>query len=122
MARKTTKGRQEHPEGGVMSVGSLERQQIRERREKLGMRQEDLAAKVGVVAATISNLEGGRSKQVKRVVYAAVIRALKIAEGTATSSDSIEDNYRRIVDGASHLNEAALAAVAALIETLRKSG
>ena len=120
MARKATKGMQQHPEGGMISVTPEQREAIRNRREKLEWRQEDLAARVPCAPATISNLESGRSKQVKRVVYASVIRALKIGEGSATSNEGNDESFRRIVDGASELDADGLQVVEQMIEALRK--
>jgi len=119
MARKTTKGMQQHPEGGMISVTPEQREAIRKRREKLEWRQEDLAGRVPCSPATISNLESGRSRQVKRVVYANVIRALKIGEGTAPAAESNE-SFNRIVEGASELDADDQTTIERMIDSLRK--
>lgn len=121
MPRTKGPAKQVHPSGQLISVGPEERERLKARRIELEMHQDEIAARVGVAPATISNLETGRSKQVKKVVYAKIYRALYGAapsvEATAIDKD---EAYRRIVEGALELNEGEQAAVAALIEKLRE--
>ena len=49
---------------------------IRERREELGMTQEELANKSGVSRQTISSLESGKSENVLTGTLAAIANAL----------------------------------------------
>lgn len=108
----------------MISVLPKQREEIRRRREDLGWDQKTLAAKALCSAGTISNLEtgatSGRSKQVKRVVYARVIRALKIGEGSAVSDEGSDERFMRIVTGASELDADGAEAVEKMIEALRK--
>lgn len=111
-------GRQVHPTGAVATITNEQRQRIRARREELGWRQEDLAARVGVTPATISNLESGRTAQPKKSVYAKVLRALKLGEEPPDAGT--EAAYMAIVEGAVELNPQEMQAVRALIESLKK--
>ena len=113
-----SKGRQVHPEGKVVTITPERREAIKKRRLELGWTQGDLAKRAGVTPATISNIESGRTDQPRRVVYSAVMRALKL--GDQTPQPATDEAYRRIVDGASDLDEGLLEAVADFIDKLRK--
>lgn len=121
MTRASGKGRQVHPKGGVITVGPDERLEFRVQREKLKLRQEDLALKVGVSPATISNLETGRHPQIKKDVYAKIRRVLHLAAAGRDGEDS-DEAFRAIVAGVIDLDEGGQRVVAALIESLKKSG
>lgn len=112
MARN--KGRQDHPKGGKISVGTDERQKFKKARIAHGWTQPDLALKSGVNQATISNLETGRHPQVAKEAYARIYYALFKSE-PATEDDA---TFRAIVAGAANLDETRQKAVAQLIESL----
>lgn len=114
MAR--TKGRQARPKGDKISVGPEERSRIREAREARGWNQEELASRVGVSAATISNLETGRHGQVYQSQYAKV-RALLFKDGTAPTNAG--EQIRAIVSEIGDLPETDLESVALFVRALR---
>lgn len=107
---------QAHPDGPLISVDSDERAGLKSLRVKRGMTQEALAEKVMCAPATISNLESGRSTQVRKKVYARIKRALR----SAASETQSDETFRKIVDGAIDLDERDQLAVAALIDSLKK--
>jgi transcriptional regulator with XRE-family HTH domain len=111
------KGRQVHPQGGVVTITDDERARLKAKRLEIGWRQEDLSTRAGVSPATVSNLESGRSDQIKRVVYSKIIRALKLGDLPAPSTD---ESFKRIVEGAVDLDEQASRLVAEMIDTLSK--
>lgn len=112
-----SKDRQVHPRGGKISVAPDERKRLKDAREAKGWNQRDLADRIGVAPATISNLETGRHPQVNITVYADLHRALF---GSAPAEARLDDVIKRIVDGATKLSAAEAKAVAELIETLAK--
>lgn len=104
----------------MVTVGPDERRQLKEIREKLGLRQQDLATKIGAAPATISNMETGRHPQMRKVVYARLRRALKLASEGIVEVAGDDENYIAIVTGALDLDEQQQRAVRALIDSLRK--
>jgi transcriptional regulator with XRE-family HTH domain len=124
MARRKAKTEQPragqvHPKGGLMSVPRDERLRMRARREEMGLRQEDAAARINVVPATISNIESGRSVQVKKSVYAKY-RRLLFRSPDEISNSSNDEVFAAIVDGAIGLRPAEEQAVRDYIETLKR--
>src|SRR3990167_10473230 len=113
---------EETPTEEVVSLTPAERQRLRARRQDKKLKQSDLATKIGVTPATISNIETGRHQQVKKSIYAKLVQALF---GKAADASSVERNaeaFKTIVDGAVQLDEAGLRAVSALVASLaRKS-
>jgi transcriptional regulator with XRE-family HTH domain len=104
-------------QGPKITVGPEERAQIKALREAKGWIQKDLATRVGVTPATISNLETGRHPQVYLAVYQKIIAALR-GDGAAQKA---MDAYHRIVEGSAELTESEQLTVAAWIDTLRKA-
>ena len=66
-----------HPEGPLLTLTDTQRAAIRTARGK--MEQKELAEKVGVTPATISNIESGRYGQVRKAVYARILKTLKLS-------------------------------------------
>lgn len=104
----------------LISVGPEERARLKAQRIKLELRQEDLAMRVGVTPATISNLEGTRSKQIKKTVYAKIYRVL-FGRRDANETIAVDKDaaFREIVEGALDLDETKQRAVAELIKNLK---
>lgn len=105
--------------GAKMDVPKEERKRIRDRRKHLEWRQEDLAARIGVSPATISNLEtGGRTgeDQSYKAVYAEVVRLLEVGD-LAGSSDK---RFRRVVQKLLKLDERGWEAVEAMLDVQLK--
>jgi transcriptional regulator with XRE-family HTH domain len=118
------KGSQVHPKGPLIDIDEAERNRIRDRRNKLEMQQDELARLAKTTPATISNLEGGRSKQVRRVVYFKVLQVLKLEEMKQPTSEAGE-LLEQIVEGAAQLDVEALKQVEGMVKLLaktRKSG
>ena len=105
----------------LITVGKAERQRFRERREELGLKQKDLGDRVGTTAATISNLETGRHPQIDKKLYARIKRALFRSTTSAAGAEETDDYWRTIVDGAMDLDAQAMKAVAALVQSLKKT-
>lgn len=113
------KGPQVHPDGPLISVDQKEREALKARRIKLELRQEDLAERAGCSPATISNLESGRSSQVRKKVYARIRRSLREPKVAISATDESDATFRKIVDDALDLTEKDLRVVAALIDSLK---
>jgi transcriptional regulator with XRE-family HTH domain len=116
--RGAPKGAQPNRVGGdLIALDKDERDRLRNRRQELGLTQPQLATAINVAAATISNLEGGRSRQVRRTVYAAAVRHLfgtqvPVAQGG-------EDLYKRIVEGLAVITESDRAIIDGLVTSLK---
>lgn len=113
------KGRITRPEGGLVSVTEERRKQVRELRDARGWKQEELAARAGCSHATISNLETGRSRQVKRVVMSRIMRALRSPVDEEPLSSATRDFIEGELD---YLDERGLQAVMAVIVAMRARG
>jgi transcriptional regulator with XRE-family HTH domain len=108
------------PDGPLVSVSEEERKQLRARRLKLELRQEDVAERAGCSTGTISNLESGRSTQVRRKVYARIRRVLRGKAVTPVMDEADEAMFRELVDGMIDLEGRDLRTVAALVNSLKK--
>lgn len=64
------------------------------------MTQSDLAKLADTTNATISNMESGRSRQVRKILYARIVRVLF---GTAPREDDLDAVHREIIEELSHL-------------------
>lgn len=73
-----------------------------------------------VTAATVSNIEGGRSRQVRRVVYAKWRRALRLGPATPEVPVAVDEDFTAIVEGVLDLDEKSLNVVRTLVETLKR--
>lgn len=113
-----TKGRQVHPRGEKMSVSPEERERFKKRRLEKGWDQYDLADKSGLTQGAISGFESGRSKQVYKVVYARIYRALFGPSEEIVAAEP--DTWLRIVEGSVDLDEDQRRAVLAMVEQLTK--
>jgi transcriptional regulator with XRE-family HTH domain len=109
-----TRGRIPQPKGGKITVGPEERVRLKDLRETKGLKQGELAAKIGVTQGTISNLESGRHPQMARDKYAALIRVL----GADSESMSNEEAYRRLMNAGSVLSGDQLATAVTIVEAL----
>ncbi len=96
-----------------------ERKKFRARRIELGLRQKDVAGKVGLTAASISNVETGRSHQIEKVFYARLRHVLRIVD--AAPAESSVQAFRSLVDAAVDLDERETKIATALIETIKKT-
>ncbi len=106
-----------HPKGALVTISDIERARCRDRRVFLGLRQEDLATRVGVTTATISNFESGRSRQIRKTVYAKIKRTLRVSDDTSAPND---DEFARVVEDLIDLDARGMRAVVALIDSLKK--
>ena len=103
----------------LVTVDGRERQEFRRLRDEAGMTQRDLAERIGVTPATISNVETGRHPQLRRSHYAKLRRALG-AGGRATDIAEAKDAlYRGLVGDLADLEEKELRLVAAIVRTIR---
>ncbi|MBX3159095.1 MAG: helix-turn-helix transcriptional regulator [Deltaproteobacteria bacterium] len=109
-----------HPKGPLISIDGVERKRIKERRLELKMQQDELARLANTTAGTISNLESGRSKQVKRIVYFKVLKVLKLEELKQPTNEA-GDLVEQIVEGAAHLTADELRPIAELVKSLAKT-
>lgn len=106
-----------HPKGSLVTVSDDERKKCRALREKRGWRQEDIAERIGVTPATISNFESGRSRQIRKAVYAKLKRALRVVED---SPAQLDEDFVQLVDDLVELDPNDQSVVAALIDSLKK--
>jgi transcriptional regulator with XRE-family HTH domain len=106
-----------HPKGDLVAVTAEMRQQIRARREELEWRQEDLAKKAGTTAATISNIESGRTRQPKKVIFVRIMQALKL--GNDATSDDVAVQLQRIAEDITTLDTVGIGAVRNLLDVLK---
>lgn len=102
-SRSRSTGRQVHPKGPLRTVDNSVRQRVRDKLEAKGWDQKDLAAKLGVVPASISNLlKPGPPRQIKYLpdLYAAL---------------GIEDDLETIVRNWPELSPEDRAVIVALV-------
>jgi transcriptional regulator with XRE-family HTH domain len=109
-------GRVPKPEGEMITVGDDERRRFKELRLKKKLGQDEVARKVGASQGTISNLENGKHTQIKKTVYANLLRLF----GTENKSVEIEDGWRRMVTSGATLTADEIAVVNATIDALNK--
>ncbi len=112
-------GSQQHPAGELITVDKEERTALKALRVKRELTGKELARLVGVTAATISNLETGRSKQIRKIVYAKIRRALKATE-TRASNAEMDEFFRMLVEEAIDLDADQAATAISIIKTLKK--
>ena len=120
----SSKGAQDHPKGPLIDVDPEERKELTALRKKKGWTQQQLATKAGLTNGTISNFESGKSKQLRKSVYAAIRRALRAA---ALSDDPAVDAaeakaFRDFVENLVDLTPDQWRSLGPVIESLRKSG
>lgn len=111
----------------MVTLAPEERAAIKKARLGRDWEQKDLARRVGVSPATISNLEGTRSKQVRLVLLVKIRRVLSLdAEAAAIADDKGDLARARIYEAALGLDARQLDLAAQMIEELaaksRKSG
>lgn len=92
---------------------------MKELREKKGLDQRELATRVGVTPATISNIETGRSKQVRKSVYAAVLRVLSRKDSAPAASGS-DEVLKQLVEGMLELDDEKQRMVLGIVNSLKK--
>lgn len=105
----------------MISISPDERKRLRVAREELGLRQDVLAKRIGVSPATISNVESGRSRQVRRPVYAAIVRALKLESATEKDDKANEAAFRNLVEVVSDLTSEEIDDLIPIITRLRRN-
>jgi transcriptional regulator with XRE-family HTH domain len=108
------KGRIVQPGGPVMDVTPEERARFKDLRKSKGMTQPQLAARIGVSDATISNIETGRSRQVNRTAYLAAMMVLQ-SDGL-TPHAMRDERIKRILDKLMKIDERGLTTVEATID------
>lgn len=111
-------GRQTKPTGEKITVSPAERAAMKKRRLEIEWKQGDLADRLNVSQATISNLESGRHPQLYKSVYAEAKRVLKI--GNAKDAPEDTERFNRVVDKFLQLSTQHQAAVEQLIDSLLK--
>lgn len=91
MAKRT--GRQDRNKGDVITLTLEERKEFRALREAKGYTHQEVGRKAGISAATVSNIETGRSKQVNRQGYMAayLVVAGKSPGFTETTDEIAKD-------------------------------
>lgn len=107
------KGRHKSQTGPKISVTPERRAEVKRLREALGWQQKDLAHRIGVNPATISNLETGRHPQIYQTVWFEVVRVLKISD-----TGEAGDRFNRTIEKLAKLDERGQITVEALIDSL----
>lgn len=83
-----------------------------------GLTQLELAARAGISAGTISNVETGTA-QVKKTVYVKLLRALHTRRPAGSKEDEVNRaTLAKIAENAAVLEQADLDAVAQMVERL----
>jgi transcriptional regulator with XRE-family HTH domain len=107
------RGRIQQPGGAVIDVTPEERRRFKELRLAKGFTQPQLAARIGVSDGTISNIETGRSGQVKRAAYLA---AMALLQSGAEVEPARDERIKQILDKLMKLDERGLTTVEATID------
>lgn len=110
--------RQIHPIGTLITVDDDWRSNLEEALERKEMSQRELARRVGVTPATISNLVTGRHAQARKSLVGAIHAAL--GWGPPIDNAVVDDAYQRIVEGAREISASDRETVARLIASLKK--
>lgn len=114
--KRPSQGRQEHPSGELISIDEIWKARVRREIKARKWLQKDLADKVGVVPATITNLLGEEQMQGRRVVVEAIHRAFGWEPPPATRV--IDEAYAKIVNSLPSLSEIEREQIAALVNSL----
>ncbi len=115
MVRSRQMANKPHPEGPLITLTAAQRGAIRTSRGV--MEQKDLAAKVKVTPATISNIESGRYEQVRKGVYVRILKALKLP--TMSAPDDTAAKLEETIDVLAELSPEHLETVRVLAANLR---
>ena len=111
-------GRLDRPHGEKISISDEDRLWIKSEREARGWTHRELGARAGCSAATVSNVETGRTGQPYKSVLAGIYRALKAKnENEASAFNSTA--YTLITEGSLDLSPEDMRLVADFIERLR---
>ena len=109
------KGRLDQTGGPVIDITPEDRARFRKLRKAKGMTQPQLVTRIGVSDGTISNIETGRSGQVRRAPYLA---AMAFLQGNVDVEGLSRDaRIKRMLDNVLKLDDRGLAAVEALIDS-----
>ncbi len=108
------------PVDELITLSKKERVDIRVAREKADLTQRQLATKVGVTSATISNVETGRHPQIRRSLYAELQRVLFRTSASPTTPGS-DIAYRSLVEKLVDMDEQKLNTIAVVAEALKKT-
>jgi transcriptional regulator with XRE-family HTH domain len=111
------RGRIDQTSGPVTDVTPDERAEFKRLRKSKKLRQDQLAAKIHVSPATISNIETGRSGQVRREPYLEALRYLRGSESEPASGE----RFKRVMEKFLKLDDANQIAVEAMINALLPS-
>lgn len=112
---------QAHPKGDVVTLSTDDRKALREARVKRGLNQGEAADKIGVKQATISNVENGKhTSQVRKSVYAALVRLYKMKVDAPTPTIEHEKDFKDLVAAISDLEPDEYAAMLAVAKTITK--
>lgn len=109
---------QVHPGGDVITISNTRRLELKARREKLGLKQSELAVRARTTPATISNIETGRTSQPRKIVYARILRALRIKD--EDDSEERAERYTRLVEAIIDAGEIGEVAAQSLLDSLAK--
>ena len=113
--RMAKKGRLDQTGGPVIDITPEDRARFRKLRKAKGMTQPQLVTRIGVSDGTISNIETGRSGQVRRAPYLA---AMAFLQGNVDVEGLSRDaRIKRMLDNVLKLDDRGLAAVEALIDS-----
>lgn len=106
--RARESGRQPHPEGELKTVDDVVRERVREALRAKGWQQKDLALKIPVVPASITNLlKPGPPRQIRYLD-----RLYEVL--------GIEDQLQEVMDGWIELPPEVRSAIAAIVASHRK--
>ena len=119
MATKRAKEERPRPAGALITLDAVERKRLRDRRISKGWDQKDVAKRIGVTAPTISNIETGRHPQIRKAVYADLLRVLFRSQDTETNAAS-DAAFRSIVEDLVDLDLDQQLAVQAIVKTVKK--
>lgn len=112
---------QRHPDGPMMTLSQEQRARLLAARKAKKWRQQDVAKRVNVSHATISNIEKGRHPQVRQKVYAELVRLFsgnEPDEHVAAQSDAL---IGAIIDEAAPLNQEDQQLVLNMIQGLKRA-
>lgn len=117
MAPMAKRGRIDQTTGPVIDLTPEDRAEFRRLRKSKKLTQEQLADKIHVSTATISNIETGRSDQPRRAVYLEALRFLKDAKAEPVNENR-SARFKRVMDKYMQLDEGSEKVVEATIDAM----
>lgn len=105
-----------------MTLDKTERARLRKLREDRDLGQKEVADKIGVTQATISNIENGKhTGQVKKSVYAKLIRYYKTKPGMSEPTAEQEAAFKALIEEVGDLTPDQYVAIRAVVKTITKT-